>query len=268
MESLASLDIRSFSTVRQNLDELVRAQAAFDERRLELHSNGIDLARLSGLRRDYEETMRRRRREQYEQARQQKRHQASLVAAQYDRDFQAAVAAFRRHIDSVTAGRGDPLDDVQSRAKVLRFRISAIEELKVMFPVDETRLCFVRYLPTPTSAQWAEARSFLGFATQYIKEAAKVLGIPLPYVLEPLGGASRVICRLADVKRVLVPEFGPHVAKLAPEYEAALVACARHIIEAMRGPIELPQQGQLLHCLKLFTEITRDDVEALLPAAV
>jgi hypothetical protein len=137
-----------------------------------------------------------------------------------------------------------------------------------MFPVDEARLCFVRYFAAPTAAQWAEARSFLGFATQYIKEAAKLLEIPLHYVLEPLGGVSRVTCRLTDVKTALVPEFGPHVAKIAAAYEAALVACARHIIETMRGTIELPQQAQLLHCLKIFNRMTEEDVAALLPVAV
>lgn len=265
VDSLLTLDYRNVLAIRQKLEELTTAQKAFEDRKEALQQAGIDLNRLANLKAQYEECMRKKRRVQHEFLKQNQRMQAAMIKNQCQQDYETAVESLRKHIEE-NKQKAPPAEPPRaSYEKLLRFRVAALEELKMIFPFvyQEKSLCGVHYTPTPTSAQWGEMKAFLGFATHYIREVSRIVGIPLQYSLIPMASASRVVCRLTDETRQIPNEYKPETKNTVAAYENALVQCCKHIGRTLLMQIDditdLPGHLQLLNC------ITSRNLETLIP---
>jgi hypothetical protein len=145
-----------------------------------------------------------------------------------------------------------------------------LSELQVIFPIvfEEQKICSVQYSLNPaTNVQWNEVRAFLGFATHYIREVARIVGVPLPYLLVPLGGSSRAVCRLSEQKFQLIADFAPQSVKAGQAYEGVLIACARHILETLLMTVEITgAPGHILIALRMLTQIGEENLRTLIPA--
>ena len=276
VDSLLTLDYRNVLAIRQKLEELATAQKAFEDRKEALQQAGIDLNRLANLKAQYEECMRKKRRVQHEFLKQNQKMQAAMIKNQCQQDYETAVESLRKHIEE-NKQKAPPAEPPRaSYEKLLRFRVAALEELKMIFPFvyQEKSLCGVHYTATPTSAQWGEMKAFLGFATHYIREVSRIVGIPLQYLLVPMASASKVVCRLTDETKQIPHEYKPETKNAAVAYENALIQCCKHIGRTLLMQIDditdLPGHLQLLNCitsrnLETLIPMTRD--EAPRPAA-
>jgi hypothetical protein len=271
IDSILTLDYRNVLAIRQQLDNLARTQTSFEEHKQHLQEAGIDLARLAELKACYEECMRKKRLAQYEFLKQNQMMQAAMIHSHFEQDFNTAVDGFRRHIEANRQRPPPPEPNREFYERLVRFRLQALQELKLMFPFspEEGKLCSVQhYVPPASFSQWTELPAFLGFATHYIREVSRVVGIPLQYLLVPLAGSSRVVCRLTDVKTQLQADFSPPCVRAAAQFEAALVACCKHIMETLQVNVELSPQRQILQCLGMLNALSRDNLETLIPTTL
>jgi hypothetical protein len=76
------------------------------------------------------------------------------------------------------------------------------------------------------------------------------------------------VCRLTDVKTQLQAEFSPPSVRTATQFETALVACCKHILETLQLNVELPPQSQILVYIGMLNALNRDNLLTLIPAAL
>jgi hypothetical protein len=267
-DSILTLSYDNLIAIRQQLDELARAEGAFEERKQMLQGHGIDFSRLAELKAQYEESIRTKRRAQHEFMRQNQKMQAATIRSHSEQDFGTAVDSLRRHIEE---NRRTPVAEPPRipPQRLLRFRVQALSELKFVFPFapEEQRLCGVQYFQMAVNnAQWGEMRAFLGFATHYIREISRVVGVPLPYLLLPMAGASRAVCRLTEQRNQLVADYTPQAVKAGAAYEVALVACGRHVLETLLVEVEGLVGPPLVAVLRMLTDLNEENLRTLIPA--
>ena len=195
VDSILTLDYRNVSSIKNQLDELDAAQKTFEETKNRLIENGINLDELGKLKTQYEDSMREKRRVQHEFMQQNQRMQAATIHSQCEQDRQNAVDALRKHIESNKQRAEAPAPNKESYVRLVKFRKSALEELKAIFPYeDDKKLCQLVYTQTPSNLQqFNDMRAYLGFATHYIREVSRVLGVPLQFILVPLAASSKII---------------------------------------------------------------------------
>ncbi|OHT08541.1 hypothetical protein TRFO_22877 [Tritrichomonas foetus] len=271
IDSILTLDYRNVLSIRQQLEELSAAQKAFEEKKALLTQSGIDLNKLSNLKAQYEDCMREKRRVQHDFEQQNQRMQAATIHSQTENNCKASIQSLTQHIEMNKKKERPAEPTLESYKKLLRFRIAALNELKMIFPFspNDGRLCTVHYHPQPqNSSQWGEMKAFLGFATHYIREVSRVVGVPLQFNLIPLAGSSRLVCRLTDEKKYIPNEYTSQTAEQAKNYEESLILCAKHIIETLL--MEVPKQdGQkaesLMDYLIKLNTISEKDLETLIP---
>jgi hypothetical protein len=268
-DSLPTLDYRNILIVRQHLFDFARSHAQLEERRQKLREAGIDLERLAEMKAEYEESMKRRRRAQFEFMKTNQKMQAATIHQHSERDFESAKEALKQHIQANQQKAQKSETTRVSHERLLNFRVAGLDELKVIFPFtfEKGQLCGVQHFVNPTSGQWSEMRAFLGFATHYIREVSRIVGIPVPYLLVPQAGSSRVVARLTDTKTQLTPEYSPQTLKVVQTYEAALVTCCKHIAETLQVGEGTSGPSPLLGYLKVLNSITRDNLQVLMPAS-
>ena len=204
IESILTLDYRNVQTIRQQLEDLNTAKKAFEETKQHLSESGINLEELTTLKKQYEDTMSQKRIVQHEFLHQNQRLQAAMIHSQAESDREAAVQSLKKHIEQNKTQTPPKEPTLEEQMKLVNFRLAALEELKLIFPFAEKegRLCSVQFFSQPSnSVQWAETRAFLGFATHYIREISRIVGIPLQYLLIPRASSSQIICRLTDEKK-------------------------------------------------------------------
>jgi hypothetical protein len=271
VDSMLTLDYRNILTIRQHLDELSRSQNDLEQRKQRLAEAGIDLAHLAELKAEYEDAMKQRRRAQSEFVKQNQRMQAATFHQHAERDFESAKETLQNHIQNnqrkSQAAEGNRI----SHERLLAFRVAGLNELKIVFPFnfEERRLCGVQHFVNPSSSQWNETRLFLGFATHYIREVSRIVGVPLPHSLAPLGGNSKILARLKDLKTQLTTEYSPqNTPKVVQAYESALVACCKHIADTLQVSQEDLGQVPILGYLRVVSSISRDHLKVLMPVVV
>jgi hypothetical protein len=267
VDSMLALRYDHVLMLRQQLEELSRARSAFEDRKRAMEQDGIDFSRFAAQKAEYEELTRRKRRAQHEFLRQNQQMQAATIHSQAEYDFGTAVENLRKHTEANEQLR---LGSGRRRPEVLiRFRSKALAELQQIFPLEfgEQRFCHVAYVHAPTTQPlWNDMRAFLGFATHYVKEVSRAVGIPLPYLLVPQGGVSRATSRLTDEKHQLTPEFTQQAVKAGAAFEAALVMCAKHMLDTLHIPVDFPPGGgQILVAMKMLSIITEENLRSLLP---
>ena len=236
VDSILTLDYRNVNSIKTQLEELNAAQKAFEETKQKLIQSGIDLDELAKLKVQYEESMREKRRVQHEFMLQNQRMQAATIHSQAEQDRQNAVEALKKHIQANKKKAKVPEADQETYKKLVKFRESALLELKAIFPFDTDKktLCSLQYNQNPQSvAQFNDMRAYLGFATHYIREVSRVLGIPLQYILVPLAASSKVISRVTEKPQVIPTDFSPASVKQMAMYEKSLIDCVIHIIKTL-----------------------------------
>lgn len=245
VDFILTLDYRNVSSIKTQLDELDNAQQSFEETKNRLIESGLDLNELSQLKLQYEQSMREKRRVQHDFIDQNQKMQAATIITQNEQDRIVAVDALKAHIQVNKDKRKFDEPDKEYYQKMKQYRTLALNELSIIFPfTDAKNFCTVNYYAAPSNAaQFNEMRSYLGFATHYIREISRILGIPLPFVLYPQALSSRITSRLSD-KSVLIPtDFNAVNVKNMQSYEQTLIDCAKHIIKSL---VEDTNCGQTL----------------------
>lgn len=267
VDSLLTLDSRNVASIQSNLAMLSDENSKFEEKKRQLASTGIDLERLSELKTQYEEKMKEKRRIQYQFEQQNQQNQAESIHEQNEKEVQASVERLKKHIQENREKQQQvksTLPDPASYQKLLQFRIAALNELALIFDYQPTekRLCTVYYIDSPkTPSEFNSRRAFLGFATHYIREISRIVGMPLSYNLIPRASSSQIVCRLTDKKWTIPTEN--HLNEFQ-EYETLLLNCAKHIIKPFQMSSHEPET--FIESIGLLTQIGPQDLAKLNPS--
>lgn len=148
--------------------------------------------------------------------------------------------------------------------KLHRFRVSGLEELKIIFPFDSERKSICNCCFTPLELKhdieiWNDNRGFFGFATHYIREISRILGIPLQFNLFPLSVSSKIVSRLDDAVFMIPAE--KNVEKMRA-YESQLVKCLHHILKAISL---VPRSSDLIDLIRQIREVDAKMLRTLIP---
>lgn len=266
VDSVLTLDYRNVMAIRQQLEELNAAQKTFEDTKSRLTTSEIDINELSNLKAQYEECMREKRRVQHEFLQQNQKMQAAMIHNQNEQDAKDALQSLKHHIEVNKQKIQQDEPEPENYKRLLRFRESALNELKMIFPYNETekKLCNVQYNVQPQNVnQWNEQRAFLGFATHYIREVSRIVGIPLQYLLIPLAGMSQCICRLTDEKRVIPQDNSPQSLVKLTQYEESLISCVQHIAKTLM--MTLPESKSITDFIQLIRCISVENLKTLIP---
>lgn len=264
IDSILTLDYRNVQAIRQQLDELAQATKTFEETKQHLADSGIKLSELEQLKEQYETCMRDKRRIQHEFLQETQRMQAATLHSRAQSERDSAIQSLHRHIAQNSSQPPPQEPTLAEQRRLVRFRLSALDELKMIFPFSKENrtLCGVAYTDSPiNSQQWNETRSFLGFATHYIREVARIVGIPLQFLLVPRASVSIIVCRLTDEKRQIPVEGSPK--ENITLYEQSLVACVQHIAKTLM--MELPGNSSIIEYLDLILNINEEALNTLIP---
>ena len=267
VDSILTLDYRNVNSIKNQLEELNTAQKAFEDTKKHLIDSGINLDELADLKNQYEESMREKRRVQREFIQQNQRMQAATIHSQCEQDRSNAVEALKKHIESNRQKTKAPEPDRESYVKLVKFRESALSELKAIFPFDSQNkaMCSLQYNQTPQNAQqYNDMRAYLGFSTHYIREVSRVLGIPLQYILVPLAASSKVISRLTEKPQIIPADFSPASVKQMNLYEKCLCDCATHIAKTLMMDVSTGG-ASIADSLTLLHSINQKALETLIP---
>jgi hypothetical protein len=138
-------------------------------------------------------------------------------------------------------------------------RYASLAELKELFAGLEDGNCLgVKYSTIPLRDGLDATRTFLGFATHFVKEVARILGIALPFSLVPAGASSRIEKTLIDTTIPLLP-----TDRDFKQYEKALVECCNYLRESLN--LSVTNRETLLEAIKAIGAISERDLHALLP---
>jgi hypothetical protein len=254
----------SFSTVAQIEEQLDLYSDAVSD--FQSAQEGIDLSELGRLKQQYEDLYSRIGQHHLTLYDQSTTDQVAQAEAHRIHTNTVARSQFEAHLADTSP---DPVKVGRVRAfheRWVRSRATALDELKQMFPLaDDDRLCRVQYSTRPTKDQWNETRAFLGFATHYVREISRVLGIPVSYSLIPLAGASRIEVPLTNAVLELPSVYSPHVLQLANNYEGALVDCCQQIGAGLEIVREFEYRVSLVQALKILNSISQSHLQKLIP---
>lgn len=266
--SLLTLDYENVERLQAKLSELQSVTRELSATKDRLRDAGIDLDKLASLKAQIQEALREKRVAQYRLTQENQKISAVTVHSKNEVEYNASLEALRGHIE---ANRRAAQEQEQraplavERQKLLRFRMVALDELKMIFPFDAESgaICgSVHFCSSPMQPQqWDETRAFLGFATHYIREVANVIGIPLPYSLTPMTTASRITCRLTgEVRQIPQTEDSRTLAA----YVGGLIDCIKHILDVLDVVYE--EQLSLIKAIKYLYTLTEENVKTLIPS--
>ena len=266
VDSVLTLDYRNVNSIKNQLEELSLAQQKFEETKQSLLNSGIDLNQLENLKEEYEKNLKLKRKVQYEFMIQNNKMAASTINSQTQQDQQIAIETLKRHIEINRQKVEIQESSIDSYKRLLKFRESALNELKIIFPfdIDHKKIFTLTYTNNPiTIHNWNENRAFLGFITHYIREVSRILGIPLQYLLVPLAVSSYTICRLTDEKKNIPIEFNPQNKILMNQFENVLISCAIHLIKTLQ--MEIPNNNDIIDYIKILYQINKNCLNTLIP---
>ena len=269
IDSILTLDYKNVLEIKNQLAELETAQKAFEEKKKMLTDNGIDLNKLASLKAQYDECMKEKRVAQYNFEQQSQKIQAETIHQQIEQNNKESREKLAEHfrINREKMKEAQPEQNMEAYNRLLKFRIAALNELKMIFPFSthEGRLCSVHYFKNAQDqSQWGEMKAFLGFATHYIREVSRVVGVPLQYNLIPLAGSSRIVDRLTDENKMIPTDYTPQTANQAADYEGTLIACAKHILETLMIQFD-PKSDSLLDFMIALNSINSENLATLIP---
>jgi len=266
VDSILTLDYRNVAVIRKQIEELSVAKAKFEETKKSLTESGIDLNELAQLKDQYEESMKKKRRIQHEFVNQNHKMAANTIQLGCEQDRQLAIETLKKHIEANQQRLDPPEPSADSYYRLLNFREAALKELKSMFPFDiqMMKMCSVVYTQQPINInQWNENRAFLGFATHYIREISRILGIPLHYLLVPLSVSSKAIYRINEERRLIPVDMSAQNKIQMAQYEEALVSCCIHIEKTLI--MEQLTSSSILEHINKLNSITKENLETLVP---
>lgn len=255
------LEYKQVLEMEQQLMDLSSAQHVFDETKSRLEKSGIVLEELEALRLQYEGTMKENRKARFEFGK--KSHLMEVASLQEHVEAQSAAAlAQLTNPPPVIAEQDEPRNEEQ----LLRFRMLALNELKVIFPYtkEPTTLCGVAFpLSIQNSDQWNQKRAFLGFATHYIKEVSRVLGMALYLQLIPRSSSSMIASRLTDEVRKIPEDLSNQGKQSMERYEEWLIEATNFMVSSLM--MDVSPCGTILDCLDLLHSIDEETLRVLIP---
>lgn len=265
VDSILTLELRNIKSIQMSMAKLDEEKKKFEEKKKEL---GIDFQQLSNLKAQYEQSLREKRRMQYLCNQKEKSLKSQTEQANFQIDSQHQIQQLKEHIENnqkKISEKNSEQTSPNSYKKLLQFRLDALNELKGIFPFNENekRICSVVYNANPTQPkQWNELKAFLGFATHYIHEVSRIVGVPMRYNLSPRAGLSMITDRVSMTQWSIPTE--DNIEKLH-KYESILVACSQIITDALF--MERPKNGNitLLSFLSKLNSIGQKELETLQP---
>ncbi|EAX90302.1 hypothetical protein TVAG_446020 [Trichomonas vaginalis G3] len=122
----------------------------------------------------------------------------------------------------------------------------------------------MNYYQTPANLQqFNEMRAYLGYATHYIRELSRILGIPLPFVLYPQAAASKITSRLIEKSVAIPADFNVPNIKIMQSYEQILVDCSKHILNSLL--MESEGEANIPVFIEKLTHIDDTALSSLIP---
>lgn len=268
IDLILSLDYRNVTTIKTRLDELDTIERQFEQKQEQVSNIGIDISELREIQQKYEDSKKLKRRVQYQFMQHNDRQLEESIAVQHKRAQLSVIEALKQHIETNRSKKPVEVDEKENYSKLMKRRISALNELKMIFSYSSNKeLCTVRYSNAPSNAnQFNEMRAFLGFATHYIKEVSRVLGIALPYVLHPQATYSKIESRISE-KTINIPtDFSSVAVKQLQSYESTLVEISQTILKFLFNETSIG--NSLTDHIERLRALNEKDLVNLIPVAM
>ncbi|KAH0787610.1 hypothetical protein GPJ56_008491 [Histomonas meleagridis] len=261
-KSVTILDYNNLESLQTQLGNLIRAKEQLEQTKTQLKNSGIDLEQLSNLKTQVEHAMREKRSAQYRLTQQNQKMTAMTLHSKNETEYFSAINSLVTHLESNKSLPSPTRFPPEKYIRLLRFRVAALDELKTIFPFSaaESSLCLSHFYDAPQGIQWDENRSFLGFATHYVKEVAQIVGVPLQHKLFPLAKSSKIMNRLTNTTRQ-IPKGDDGKQMVA--YAAMLIECIQQILEDLK--VEYVEPVTIVKGIEYLWNINEENLKSLIP---
>lgn len=265
VDFILTLDYRNVVQVKAQIEELQQSQKSFIETKERLVQTGLNLKELSDLKVQYEECMKEKRRVQHDFIDQNQKMQAATIITTNDEGRSALKEQLTKHIQANKERITTSKPDIEAYEKMKEYRLMALQEMLLIFPLgDNNKFCYMNYYQTPANLQqFNEMRAYLGYATHYIRELSRILGIPLPFVLYPQAAASKITSRLIEKSVAIPADFNVPNIKIMQSYEQILVDCSKHILNSLL--MESEGEANIPVFIEKLTHIDDTALSSLIP---